>query len=251
MLKRLCKLTAMATLFPLSVVLLPFTSQAKVSLPDYLYSHYELSPAAVKDAFINDGWDLEYVRGDELNNLYCTGVFAARGYTISGVTVYDLKTIYLSDEYGYAETALNHEMGHFLDYAYYTYYGVQPSRTDNFLYIYSQEARASYLYENYELSDITEYFAQSYWSYVEDKDDLRTFYPLTYQYIDGILADFDYAVYAGYNPVYDDGVFMMASHPTAPQKPNTSTKAVAFNKGSRKIDTTGIPLLKELVEKVP
>lgn len=230
---------------------MPFTSQARINIPDYLYAHYELSPNCVKTTFERDGWDLEFVSGNELNSLYGHGSFADLGYEIAGVTVYDIKTIYLSDNYGYAETSLNHEMGHYLDYSYYTYFGIQPSKTDTFYYIYSQEAQESYLYEDYELSDITEYFAQSYWSYVEDKVDLGTFYPMTYEYIDEIVADYEKAVNDGDEPIFDDKVFMMVGHPAEPTTPNIPKKGLTFSDDIRKISTTGIPRLKELIEKIP
>lgn len=226
-----------------AITLNPFTAYAKVSLPDNLHEHYEKQPETIRQIFDEDGWDLEVVSGNELNYLYGQGSFYENGYDISGVTVYDIKTIYLSDSPGYAEVSLNHEMGHFLDYSYYTYFGVQPSKTDEFYYIYTQESAPSYLYEDYELSDISEYFAQSYWSYVEEKEDFALFYPMTYQYLDNVILDYEAAVDNGFNRIYDGKVFMMHGR-RIDSTPYSNMQGTQYSESTKKINTRKIPLLK-------
>ena len=249
MLKRALLTTTAAFVVSLSLTNLSLTAYAKVSLPDYLYEHYEKQPECVKTSFETDNWDLELAEGYELNRLYGQGDFYNNGYDISGVTVYDIKTIYLSDFTGYAEVSLNHEMGHFVDYSYYTYYGIQPSTTDEFYYIYNVEANKSYLYEDYELSDISEYFAQSYWSYVEDPDDLRLFYPMTYSYIDNIVYGIDAAVANGFNRIYDDKCFMMGGERIS-SVPQSTSYAVKYNEETKKINIKNIPILKEIITRI-
>lgn len=231
---------AFAVLF--GTLLTPLTSYAKVTLPDNLYEHYEKQPESVKWVFNDDNWDLELAGKNELNYLYGQGEFYMRGYDISGATVYDIKTVYLSDSPGYAEVALNHEMGHFVDYAYYTYYGTQPSLTDAFYYIYKQEATKSYLYEDYELSEVSEYFAQSYWSYVEEPQQLKDYYPMTYKYIDDCILDLDAAIGNGYNRIYDDKMFMRDGK-YKDTTPSSKTFGVIYTDSTKKVDTKLINML--------
>lgn len=207
---------ALKNLLRAAVVALTLTSQfasvtsyAKINIPDNLKKHYELSAECVKDSFEKEGWDLEYVSANELNNLYATGYYAEEGYDIAGVTVYDLKTIYLSNKEGYAENSLNHELGHYLDFGYYTYYGIQPSQTEEFNEIFKKEAAASPLFSAYEIDDTLEYFAQSYRQYSENKEDLALFYPETYKYIDKIVDGYAAAIENNFTHKYDDSVFMM------------------------------------------
>ena len=248
--KKLKILSMTAAFAVLSAITLnPLTAHAKVSLPDNLYEHYDKQPETIKQIFDEDGWDLEVVSGNELNYLYGQGAFYENGYDISGVTVYDIKIIYLSDLPGYAEVSLNHEMGHFLDYSYYTYYGIQPSTTDEFYYIYTQESAPSYLYEDYELSDISEYFAQSYWSYVEDKQDFALFYPMTYQYLENVILDYETAVYNGFGRVYDGKVFMMYGR-SADTAPYSNSQGIQFSESTKKINTREIPLLKRIFGRI-
>lgn len=205
--KRLGMAAAMAVMMGLSFN--PLTANAKINIPRKIYSDYDKQPESVKKSFEDDGWDLELADGNELNYIYARGEYSENGYDISGVTVYEIKTVYLSDYPGYAKVALSHELGHFVDYSYYTYYGVLPSATEEFEYIYEKEAVRSHLYEDYGLSDTSEYFAQSYWAYIENKTDLKTYYPLTFKYIDNVLCDFDAAVGNGYTRKYDGGLYML------------------------------------------
>lgn len=196
----------------LSMCLLPSTTaEAKVSLPDELKSTYELTPDYIRYTFENEGWDLECVDGMEINKAYADGEYTDKGYEIAGVTVYDIKTIYLSDNSRYAETALNHEIGHYLDYSYYTYYGIQPSVTDEFVEIYNEEAAISYMFESYELSDTREYFAQSYREFLHNNDALSKFYPKTYNYILRIIDDYQTAVENNLSHQYNGEIFMIAA----------------------------------------
>ncbi len=197
----------------LSICLLPTTvmSQAKVNIPDDLRNTYELTPDYIRYEFENEGWDLECVDGKEINKVYGYGEYTDKGYEIAGVTVYDIKTIYLSDNTRYAETSLNHEIGHYLDYSYYTYYGIQPSMTEEFNEIFKEEAAISYMFESYELSDVREYFAQSYREFLHNNDALSRFYPKTYNYMLRIIDDYQTAVENNLSHQYDERVFMMAA----------------------------------------
>lgn len=197
----------------LSICLFPTTimAQAKVNIPDELKNTYELTPDYIRYTFENEGWDLECVNGMEINKAYGYGEYTDKGYEIAGVTVYDIKTIYLSDNSRYAETSLNHEIGHYLDYSYYTYYGIQPSMTDEFLEIFNEEAAISYMFESYELSDVREYFAQSYREFLHNNDALSKFYPRTYNYMLRIIDDYQTAVENNLSHQYNGEIFMMAA----------------------------------------
>lgn len=71
------KLITIAAAFAvlLGTLLNPLTTYAKVSVPDYLYEHYEKQPESVKWIFNDDNWDLELAGKNELNYLYGQGNF--------------------------------------------------------------------------------------------------------------------------------------------------------------------------------
>ena len=243
---KVLKTLSAALAITIGLTIMPVTSFAKVIVSDDIYEHYKLSPESVRKSFEDDDWDLQTVKGSELNFLYGKGDFYNNGYDISGVTVYQIRTIYLSDSPGFAQIALNHEMGHFVDYSYYQYYGIQPSQTTDFYRIYNAEAAFSKLYENYELSDITEYFAQSYWSYVEDKESLQKFYPRTYEYMEMIIDDFDAAIANGFNRVHDYDTFMQSA--ANYKKTDSALVSVDFADTTKKLDVKAHMLLRNPVE---
>ena len=179
------------------------TVNAKSYIDDRMQRVYNLSPYAVRQGFEKSQWDIEVIGDQQLNYSYGDGN-EGDDLTLAGVTVYEISTIYLSDQGTLAENALNHEMGHFFDYSYYQLTGVLPSQTNQFSFIYTQEGVESEIYEPYTVSSQAEYFAQSYKYYCEDKEDLGLFYPQTYAYINDLVSDYEGLMKRGCEPVFYD-----------------------------------------------
>ena len=185
--KRLFKALSLLFILTLSVSAFSFTSQA-AGTPKYLdsiYGIYEMSPYSIRQTFEQTGWDMQLTSATWLDDVYGSG-----DGSIAGVTIYDTRTIYLSDSGNLAYMAANHEMGHYFDYVYGLVYGMMPSQTPDFEYIYEQEGYVDSYYEDYIIDSKLEYFAQSYKFFCEDLGALKD-RPLTYTYMLSLIQNFD------------------------------------------------------------
>jgi len=181
----------------LLIALAPLNASAQTLIGDDLMETYYEAPEELREEFESSGWDMEIASSNYLNRTYGSG----EG-DVAGVTVYGIKTIYLSDNDEYADLALNHEMGHYFEYAYATYFGIVLSETNEFYYIYQNEAALSDLFSDYTISTSSEYFAEAYKWYCEDPSSLAYLYPNTYAYINEAQAEFETAVNSGEEPEY-------------------------------------------------
>lgn len=184
---RLYRTLSLLLILTLSVSVFSFTSQA-AGTPRYLdsvYGIYEMSPYSIRQTFEQTGWDMQLTSSTWLDDVY-----GSDEGSIAGVTIYDSRTIYLSDSGNLAYMAANHEMGHYFDYVYGLVYGMMPSQTDDFKYIYEQEGYADDYYEDYIVNSRLEYFAQSYKFFCEDMGALKN-RPLTYTYMLSLVQNFD------------------------------------------------------------
>ncbi len=185
-----------------------------------LNSTYRLSPVSVRQTFEQTGWELRLTDNSVLNFFYGSDM----GDT-AGITIFEDKTIYLSDKGTYAQAALNHELGHFFDYVYGLMFDGMPSQSDDFAYIFSQEAYVDDYFQSYTVTSEEEYFAQCYKYYCENPKAL-TARPLTYSYMMSIIRNFDMLFERGF--YIEDDLSILPHDATVAE----STPVFASNKAS-------------------
>jgi len=176
----------------LVIALTPLKVSAETSIDSGLMELYYEAPEELREEFESTGWDLLTASSAYLNRTYGSGVGE-----VAGVTVYGLKTIYLTDNSEYADDALNHEMGHYFEYAYATYFGIVLSETNEFYSIYQSEASVSDMFSEYTVSTSAEYFAEAFKWYCEEPASLSYLYPDTYDYISEAEEEFATAINDG------------------------------------------------------
>ena len=184
-------------------LIMPIRAEAAVNLSanDALLSVYTMSPYSVRSTFEQTGWDLRVTDGGVLNTL-----FGAESGDVAGVTVYDEMAIYLSDYGNYSFMSINHEMGHYFDYVNGLLDGKLPSRTDDFLYVFKEEGYADQFFEDYMVTNSSEYFAQAYKYVCENPEALST-RPLTYSYFLSLIHKFDQRYNEGFYIVEDPTIW--------------------------------------------
>lgn len=186
MLRRLSALVlSLALIFGNSQVV-----NAQTILSKEVAEGYQLVPAEIRNELNKSGWKITTVESSTLNRRFGNGL--KDGQNVAGTTIYDEKTIYITDKDSLAREAITHEMGHFVDYDYNTYYGYLPSQTEMFFYIFSTEAESEIIEEYCSESEV-EYFAQAFKLYCEAPNDLYANCPMTHAYIEEILADLNNA----------------------------------------------------------
>jgi len=229
-----------------SILIPSIKADASTNIDSNLQSIYELSPESVRKTFEENKWDIEVVNSDQLSGLYGSRLGDTEGHTLAGVTVYEISTIYLSDKENFSDMALNHEMGHYFDYNYYQLTGVLPSKSTQFSYVYTQEAYISDLFEEYTISTPSEYFAQAFKLYCEEKDKLGAYYPLTYKFIDDLVKDYDGMVNDGMQPIYNDQSVITANNLATDLKQrynpyDNNTVSIPYEESVRKITIKYVP----------
>lgn len=137
--------------------------------------NYYLIPENVRTRLENDGW-----------NYFCNsedfGAEYGFSFEILALTIYDRKTIYISDKTS-AEKSILHEVGHALDYTC----GFVSDRKE-FSAIYDAEKNVFCSTFNvnangHNASSTIEYFATSYHYYITNPELLKENCPKTYEYI--------------------------------------------------------------------
>ena len=189
-------------LFAVLLFLLPFHFPSVFCLPENFVNQsseaseaaftlqWETLPQAVKN--LVDTWDtLCIIEPDNRS----TGSWAA--YTETGPDYVKIVFDGASDDT--VSWAVNHEIGHVVDYVmgrhlnngwidnqsqWYTY--ARTSMSPEFQQIYQLESGSPYIYD-YAKSNPTEYFAHSFKLYIEDSAGLKQNCPLTWLYIDNTL----------------------------------------------------------------
>lgn len=109
------------------------------------------------------------------------------GYTgsILALTVYKDKVIYI-DNRKKAESAIVHEVGHAIDYSYgFT----SNSQTFNDIFVIEHNNVSSFWKTHHNNTDTAvEYFAEAFQIYVQQPENLQTYCPQTYEYIQNIVS---------------------------------------------------------------
>ena len=162
-----------------------------VGLDSSHMSLYNKNPSEVTSAFETLGWQFEYAPEEQMSSYY-KKVYntdtVPEDLSVQGATIFEDKTIYLINSSKGASTALNHEVGHFVDYCYaVSGTGTLFSETSDFNKIYEKEAKTSKIFDEYAVSTATEYFATAYKNYVENNSTLKKDYPNTYTMVDSCL----------------------------------------------------------------
>ena len=109
------------------------------------------------------------------------------GYTgsILALTVYKDKVIYI-DNRKKAESAIVHEVGHAIDYSYgFT----SNSQAFNDIFAVEHNNVSSFWITHHSNTDTAvEYFAEAFQIYVQQPENLQTYCPQTYEYIQNIVS---------------------------------------------------------------
>ena len=165
----------------------PITSSSKPSVNDGVSAIYSLIPEAIRNDYEQNGWVIKIVPDDEIRNKAgLIGMIPGFIGTVAGLTVIDENTIYLNDKY--AEEAIGHEMGHYVDIVLLGSDDWPPSFSDEFNSIYESEKET--FRSNYPKSDPSEYFAETFGLYIEYAADLKKDFPKTYEYMDRLISPF-------------------------------------------------------------
>ncbi len=224
--KRLSMLAGLTA--ALTIVMSPITTSAQTNIDDDLYTLYQAVPEEIRDCFDENDWSMDILEASTLNRLY-----GSSEGEVAGVTIYNSKQIYLSDNEEYAEEAINHEMGHYFEYAYATYFGSKLSGTSEFKSIYQEEAEVSDMFSSYTISTTTEYFAQAFKWFCEDPSTLSSDNPDTYNYIAEAYTEFATTYNNGESPKYNVVISSM------PDEPIGSTHQGPLQQGNMQGGTQG------------
>lgn len=143
-------------------------------LMDLAQTKLALLPSNVKDAFLNDGWDIILTDMD-LNLTFYNGKYTE----VLGNTIYGEGIIYIKSDEQAVNQAILHEIGHWLDFhlGYVT-------DSDEFRTIFEKEAN-SYI-QNYQTTCVRnpkELFAETFWQYVENPQKLEILNPKLYWFM--------------------------------------------------------------------
>lgn len=109
------------------------------------------------------------------------------GYTgsILALTVYKDKVIYI-DNRKKAESAIVHEVGHAIDYSYEF---TSNSQAFNDIFAVEHNNVSSFWKTHHSNTDTAvEYFAEAFQIYVQQPENLQTYCPQTYEYIQNIVS---------------------------------------------------------------
>lgn len=109
------------------------------------------------------------------------------GYTgsILALTVYKDKVIYI-DNRKKAESAIVHEVGHAIDYSYGF---ISNSQAFNDIFAVEHNNVSSFWKTHHSNTDTAvEYFAEAFQIYVQQPENLQTYCPQTYEYIQNIVS---------------------------------------------------------------
>lgn len=134
-----------------------------------------LLPEELQEIFLDSDWEIHMTDMD-LNRAY----FNEEYTSVSGMTSYRQKRIYISDDYTSAVTAPFHEIGHWVDWA-----SGYPSKSEEFQEIY-QDVKEKRQQEKPTLALDTEaeIYADAVSEYYTDPESLKDGYPELYDYID-------------------------------------------------------------------
>lgn len=150
------------------------------------YLKYKLCkiPWEIRKMFVDDGFTLQLVNAE-----HWAERFGSVDLVTSGWFVPKEKVIAVCDKYCYDDMTLIHEFGHYLDYkvGYSASKSCRKLLTDNVetvgLTIAAQR--------KYGLTDGKEFFADAYWSYLNNSDTLKKAAPKTYQIVADTLKALD------------------------------------------------------------
>ena len=184
------------------------TVNAQTILTKEVAESYQLVPSEIRSSISKSGWKIVMVDSAMLDQKF-GGDDLKDGLCVAGTTIYDEKTIYLSDKESLAREAITHEVGHFVDYEYSTYYGYLPSQAEMLYYIYTSEKNSDMIGDYCKESEV-EYFAQAFKLYCEAPNDLMANCPNTYAYICEILSDLYAAYRQGTEPQYIPDTYEIA-----------------------------------------
>lgn len=143
--------------------------------------YYNMLPSALRKQFESEGWTITITSVAAVNMASAAfGGVSGAGY-VAGFTHGFSKMIILADTD--AGSAINHEMGHYLDYS-----KSMPSESALFKDIYTAEAALLDGGSNeYAKSAPAEYFAEAFREYIECGGYLKSTCPRTYSFIDGYV----------------------------------------------------------------
>lgn len=150
-------------------------------------SDWELIPESIRNSFVEDGskiivtdehLGLKFHNDAELNILGVTSFSPSRGNC----------EIYISNDNS-TVSAITHEIGHYID-GKLNY----PSSSDEFQTIWGSEMQFISIFHNTNLRNVnvaSEYFAESCNLYIIKNEDLKSYCPLTYEYISNCFRRFE------------------------------------------------------------
>ena len=160
---------------------------------DGLDELYAAIPYPVKYDFQQNGWQVEIISAEHMQDNYSDG-----SGVVAGVTLYNEKAILLSDRSDHNAQALAHEMGHYFDYSCKERLNCglgMPSQSEEFKKIFNEEALCTEGFEDYSISTQSEYFAEAFKVYCERPDLIINAHPKTYRYMKDLLERFSEALW--------------------------------------------------------
>ncbi|WP_026522329.1 anthrax toxin lethal factor-related metalloendopeptidase [Butyrivibrio sp. VCB2001] len=159
----------------------PISQSTSKSASAEAEKYYNMLPSALRKQFESEGWTITITSVTAVNMASAAfGGVSGAGY-VAGFTHGLSKMIILADTD--AGSAINHEMGHYLDYS-----KNMPSESALFQDIYKSEATLFDGGSNeYAKSAPAEYFAEAFREYIECGGYLKSTCPRTYSFIDGYV----------------------------------------------------------------
>ena len=165
----------------------PIRESSNPAMTEKVKAIYNLVPEPIRSDYENNGWEIRIVPQDTIRSqdMIMSQVPKILGI-LAGLTDTGQKTIFLDDEY--ADDAMAHEMGHYVDMILLGSDDWPPSYSDEFRNIYEQEKDG--FNSSYPKSSPHEYFAETFALYIECAGSLQQDFPRTYEYMDRLISPY-------------------------------------------------------------
>ena len=165
----------------------PIVETSSEAMANKVRAIYNMFPEPIRNDFEANGWKIKIVPQDAIREQDIIASLIPKFFGIlAGLTDTGQDTIFLDDEY--ADEAMSHEMGHYVDMVLLGSDDIPPSYSEEFRNIYEQEKEG--FKTDYPKSTAHEYFAEAFSLYIECAGSMQQDFPRTYEYMDRLISPY-------------------------------------------------------------
>ena len=165
----------------------PIVETSSEAMANKVRAIYNMFPEPIRSDFEANGWEIKIVPQDAIREQDIIASLIPRFLGIlAGLTDTGQEIIFLDDEY--ADEAMSHEMGHYVDMVLLGSDDIPPSYSEEFRNIYEQEKEG--FRTDYPKSTAHEYFAEAFSLYIECAGSMQQDFPRTYEYMDRLISPY-------------------------------------------------------------